>query len=52
MKKNSLGLTIGTVLTVIVCIIAAVLFWLFVKYSELDSALALKTVFAALPFVY
>ena len=48
MKKSSLKFTIGTVLTVIVCLIMAVCFWLFVKYSEIDAALAYK--WLLLPF--
>lgn len=34
MNKKFLGIKISTYLTVICCAIAAVLFWLFVKYSE------------------
>lgn len=34
MNKKIFGIKIGTYLTVICCFIVAVLFWLFVKYSE------------------
>ena len=36
MNKKFLGIKLGTYLTVICCAIAAVFFWLFVKYSELN----------------
>ena len=34
MNRKFLGIKISTYLTVICCAVAAVLFWLFVKYSE------------------
>ena len=34
MNKKFLGIKISTYLTVICCAVAAVLFWLFVKYTE------------------
>lgn len=37
MKKKIFGIKIGTILTVIVSLVAAVLFWLFVKYSQADA---------------
>lgn len=37
MKKKIFGIKISTILTVILCLIAAVVFWLFVKYSESES---------------
>ena len=44
MKKKIFGIKIGTILSVILCFFLAVLFWLFVKYSEYDASVA----FAAL----
>ncbi len=38
MKKKNSGLNLGTVLTAVSCLAAAVLFWLFAKYLESDSA--------------
>ena len=41
MKKKFFGIKINTVLTVIACLVAAVAFWLLVKYTEsLDPATA------------
>lgn len=34
MNKKILGIRIGTILSVILSLITAVVFWLFVKYSE------------------
>lgn len=34
MNRKFLGVKISTYLTVICCAVAAVLFWLFVKYTE------------------
>ena len=34
MKKKFFGIKLNTVLTVVLCLVAAVAFWLLVKYSE------------------
>ncbi len=47
MNRRILGIRIGTVLSVVGCLAAAVLFWLFVKYSEFDSAQAITLMTAA-----
>ena len=36
MNKKILGVKIGTVISVLVCFAAAILFWLVVKYAETD----------------
>ena len=38
MKKRPLRFTIGTVLAVVACLLAAVVFWLFVRYNELSGS--------------
>lgn len=43
MKKNFFELKIGTVISVVLCLVFAVLFWLFVKYSDAKSANAAAT---------
>lgn len=40
MNKKIFGIRIGTVLSVVVSLITAVVFWLFIKYSESDPDLA------------
>jgi len=40
MKKKIFGIKIGTILSVILCFFLAVLFWLFVKYSEYAATAA------------
>ncbi len=47
MKNNNSNSKLGTVLTVLACLAAAVLFWLFAKYLEYneDSSAALKLCF-------
>ena len=40
MNKKIFGIRIGTVLSVIVSFITAVVFWLFIKYSESDPDIA------------
>ena len=37
MNKKIFGIKIGTYLTVIFCAVAAVLFWLYVKYMDAAS---------------
>ena len=37
MNRKIFGIKISTYLTVICCAVAAVMFWLFVKYAELNS---------------
>ena len=44
MKKRVLGIKIGTILTVVLSLCFAVLFWLFVKYSLSDTAQALSII--------
>ena len=34
MKKKILGIKIGTILMVVTCLMAAIAFWLFAKYTE------------------
>ena len=34
MKKKIFGIKIGSIFSVMLCLIAAILFWLFVKYME------------------
>lgn len=45
MKKKIFGIKIGTIISVFLCLIAAVIFWLVAKYSEQDTqaVLALLT---------
>ena len=43
MKKKFLGIKIGTILSVILCFLFAVVFWLFVKYAESAAIRALIT---------
>ncbi len=38
MKKKIFGIKIGTVISVVLALIAAVLFWLFVGYSDAIQA--------------
>ena len=38
MKRKIFGIKISTVFTVVLCLVAAVFFWLFAKYSEYVSA--------------
>ena len=40
MNKKILGIRIGTILTVVLSFTAAVVFWLFIKYSETSAELA------------
>ena len=51
MKKGPLGFTLGTLFTVIVCFIAAVLFWLFVKYNEFSGVEMFINLVGALPHI-
>lgn len=45
MKKKFLGIKLNTILTVTLCLVAAVAFWLLVKYAEsTDPSAALSTV--------
>lgn len=48
MKKKIFGIKIGTILSVFLCFIFAVLFWLFVKYSEAGESALL----GLLPFYF
>ena len=34
MNKKIFGINIGSILSAFLCLVAAVLFWLFVKYTE------------------
>ena len=49
MKKRSFPIKIGTILIAAFCLVAAVLFWLFVKYNEYLSASSLLHLLTALP---
>lgn len=40
MNRKILGIRIGTILTVALSFFAAVVFWLFIKYSESDATVA------------
>jgi hypothetical protein len=45
MNKKNFGIRIGTVVTVVLCVIAAIAFWLLAKYNlKIDGE-------AALPFI-
>ena len=44
MKKKFFGIKIGTIFSILLCLIAAVLFWFFVEYSALDSLELLDSV--------
>lgn len=37
MKRKFCGIKIGTILSAILCLIAAVIFWFFVQYSRIDT---------------
>lgn len=41
MNNKIFGIKISTILSVLLCFVFAVLFWLFVKYSESASSAAL-----------
>ena len=41
MNKKILGIRIGTILTVALSFFVAVVFWLFIKYSESGAAAAI-----------
>lgn len=51
MKKRSFGLKLSTIFTAVICLIVAVLFWLFVKYDEFENLEALKMSLSRLPFI-
>lgn len=40
MKKKGSGVKIGTVVSAILCLIAAVIFWFVVEYSKYDASTA------------
>ena len=42
MKKRLFGIKLSTILSVVLCFAFAVLFWLFVKYSEADTTAAVR----------
>lgn len=46
MKKRIFGIKITTILSVIFCLIIAVIFWLLVKYSEQGSLAAFMNIAA------
>ena len=48
MKRKIFGIKIGTILTVVFCLIAAVIFWLFVKYSGAGASLTASTMLSQL----
>ena len=37
MKKKLFGIKIGTIISAILCLIVAVVFWFFVEYSKMNS---------------
>lgn len=37
MKKKFFGIKIGTILSTLLCLIVAIVFWFFVEYSALDA---------------
>ena len=41
MDKKIFGIKLGTILSVFLCLIAAIIFWLAAKYSERDAAAAI-----------
>ena len=43
MKNKSAGLIIGKIFTVVLCLIAAIIFWLLVKYSSFGCADAIAS---------
>lgn len=45
MNNKIFGIKISTILSVLLCFVFAVAFWLFVKYSEFDQS-AVLSVFA------
>ena len=45
MKKIVFGIGIGTVFSIILCLIAAVVFWFFVEYSALSTAEFVESVY-------
>lgn len=44
MKKKILGIKVGTILTVLFSLAAAILFWLIVRYSQLETATVLSII--------
>ena len=44
MKNKLFGIKISTILSVLLCFAFAVMFWLFVKYSEFSQAAALSII--------
>ena len=44
MKKRFFGIKIGTIFSTLLCLIAAVALWFFVKYSALSAAEMLDAV--------
>ena len=48
MKRKFFGIRIGTIFSILLCLIAAVVFWFFVEYSALE---ALEQVESAYPDV-
>ncbi|MBR2343528.1 MAG: hypothetical protein IKA64_04665 [Clostridia bacterium] len=48
MKNKSFSLTLSTILTLLLCLVAAIVLWLYVYYSEETSVTAL---FSRLPLM-
>ena len=40
MNNKKLGVSLGTILWIVISFLAAVIFWLFVEYSEVTAALS------------
>ena len=38
MKKKFFGIKIGTIFSTLLCLIAAIVFWFFVEYTNLNAA--------------
>ena len=48
MKKKFFGIRIGTIFSILLCLIAAVLFWFFVEYSALEPSELIDPVYPEL----
>lgn len=46
MKKKFLGKKIGKIISAILCLLVAMIFWFFVKYAKIDSSTALNLISA------
>ncbi len=46
MKKKFIGKKIGKIISAIICLLVAIIFWFFVKYSKIDSSTAMNLITA------